>query len=180
VRSSSSRECAVDEGYVGNRVLNESPCFDESALSRLDRDVLSQTGVHDVILFEGNNDIGFSATPASVCSVPNTDVSADQIIAGYQQIISEVRAKGQKIFGATLTPFKGYPYWTPAGEVKREAVNNFIVTSGAFDGVIDFAAAVADPSDPQSLAPQFDSGDHLHPNDNGYQAMANAINLTLF
>jgi len=171
----------VNEAYIGNRVLNDSACFGESAPARLERDVLSQTGVRDVILFEGINDIGFSAAhPAPVCFQPNTDVSADQIIAGYEQIISEAHSRGLKIFGGTLTPFKGFFFWSPAGEAKREAVNNFILTSGAFDGVIDFAAAVADPGDPLTLAPQFDSGDHLHLNDDGYQAMANAIDLALF
>jgi len=83
----------------------------------------------------------------------------------------------QWVFGATLTPFEGARYWTPAGEAKREAVNRWIETSGAFDGVIDFASAVADPADPERLAPAYDSGDHLHPNAAGYRAMAQAINL---
>ncbi len=177
----------LDEGIGGNRVLNDSPCLGVNAQARLDRDVLAQTGVRDVILLEGINDIGFSQlTPTSLpgvpfaCFTPNTDVSAAQIIAGYQQIIAQVHAKGLKIFGGTLTPFKGAFYWSPAAEAKREAVNNWIKTSGAFDAVIDFAAATADPSNPLVFAPQFDSGDHLHPNDAGYQAMANAIDLALF
>jgi lysophospholipase L1-like esterase len=173
----------LDEGFGGNRVLNDSACFGVNAVARLDRDVLAQTGVRDVILLEGINDIGFSAAPPSpfsVCFQPATDVSAVQIIAGYQQIITQVHAKGLKIFGGTLTPFKGAFYWSPAGEAKREAVNNWIKTSGEFDGVIDFAAATADPNDPLMFAPQFDSGDHLHPNDAGYQAMANAVDLALF
>jgi lysophospholipase L1-like esterase len=173
----------LDEGFGGNRVLNDSACFGVNAVARLDRDVLTQAGVRDVILLEGINDIGFSAAPPapfSVCFQPATDVSAAQIIAGYQQIIAQVHAKGMKIFGGTLTPFKGAFYWSPAGEAKRETVNNWITTSGAFDGVIDFAAATADPSDPLMFAPQYDSGDHLHPNDAGYQAMANAVDLALF
>lgn len=173
----------VDEGFGGNRVLNDSACFGVNAVARLDRDVLTQTRVRDVILLEGINDIGFSAAPPSpfsVCFAPATDVSAAQIIAGYRQIIAQAHAKGLKVFGGTLTPFKGAFYWSPAGEAKREAVNNFIKTSGEFDGVIDFAAATADPSNPLMFAPQFDSGDHLHPNDAGYQAMANAIDLSLF
>ncbi len=177
----------LDEGIGGNRVLNDSPCLGVNALARLDRDVLAQTGVRDVILLEGINDIGFSqVTPTSLpgvpfaCFTPNTDVSAAQIIAGYQQIIAQVHAKELKIFGGTLTPFKGAFYWSPAAEAKREVVNNWIKTSGAFDAVIDFAAATADPSNPLVFATQFDSGDHLHPNDAGYQAMANAVNLALF
>ena len=167
----------IDEGISGNRVLNNSACFGVNALARLNRDVLSQPGARDVILLEGINDIGFSNTPNSGCTFPNTDVSAAQIIAGYRQIISRVHAHGLKIFGGTLTPFKGAAYWSPAAEAKREAVNKWIKTSRAFDGVIDFASAVASQSDPQVMNPAFDSGDHLHPNDAGYQAMANAIKL---
>ena len=85
---------------------------------------------------------------------------------------------GVRVLGATLTPFHGARYWTPAGEAKREAINNWIRDSGAFDGVIDFAAAVAEPGDPQQLAPAFDSGDHLHPNAAGYRAMARAVDLS--
>ena len=141
--------------------------------------MLTQSGAKDVILLEGINDIGFSQTPNTGCSVPNTNVSAADIIAGYEQIIARVHAAGLKIFGATLTPFKGAAYWSPAGERKRETVNNWIRTSGEFDGVIDFAAATADPNNPTMISPAFDSGDHLHPNDAGYQAMANAIDLSM-
>jgi lysophospholipase L1-like esterase len=103
----------LDEGISGNRVLNNSPCFGVNARARLDRDVLSQDGVRYVILLEGINDIGFSAIdpallppPFLPCFAPPTDVSADQIIAGYQQIVSQVHLKRTKIFGGTLTPFK--------------------------------------------------------------------------
>ena len=163
----------------GFRVLNNSPCFGTDALSRLDRDVITQAGVRDVILLEGINDIGFSQTPNSGCTVPNTNVSAADIIQGYEQIIARAHAASIKIFGATLTPFKGAAYWSPVAERKRETVNNWIKNSGEFDGVIDFAAATADPNHPQMFNPAFDSGDHLHPNDAGYQAMANAINLSM-
>jgi lysophospholipase L1-like esterase len=112
-------------------------------------------------------------------TTPPTNVSDDQIIAGYEQLIAQAHAAGLKIFGATLTPFKGAGYWTPAGESKRESINRWIMSSGAFDGVIDFAKVTADPSDPQMFNPAYDSGDHLHPNNAGYQAMANAISLDL-
>lgn len=174
----------VDEGISGNRVLNDSACLGVNAQARLDRDVLTQDGVRFVILLEGINDIGFSAVaPVGIfgaCAVPNTDVSANQIISGYQQIIARAHAKGLKIFGGTLTPFKGAGYFTTAGEVKRETVNEWIRAAGHFDGVIDFDAATRDPANPQVFRPEFDSGDHLHPNDAGYQAMANAIDLRLF
>ncbi len=166
----------IDEGIGGNRVLNDSPCCGVSAVARFDDDVLDQPGVRDVILLEGINDIGYSQS-VNPLTVPHTDVSALQIVDGYEQIIALAHAHGLRIFGATLTPFQGARYWTPAGEAKREAVNRWIRTSGAFDGVIDFAAAVADPSDPERLAPAFDSGDHLHPDAAGYRAMADAIDL---
>jgi len=173
-------DSVVDQGISGNRVLNNSACFGVDAQARLDRDVLTQTGVQFVILLEGINDIGFSQLPNSGCSSPNADVSADEIIAGYQQIIAQVHAEGLKIFGGTLTPFQGAFYFSAAGEAKREAVNTFVRTSGAFDGMIDFEEAVRDPSNPLQFLPLYDSGDHLHPNDAGYQAMANAVNLALF
>jgi lysophospholipase L1-like esterase len=186
-RRPDNRLSVLDEGISGNRVLNDSPCFGVNALARLDRDVLAQDGVRYVIVLEGINDIGFSAVnPEAIppeflpCFSPNTDVSADQIIAGYQQIITQVHLKGLRVFGGTLTPFKGAAYYSAAGEAKRQAVNTWIRTSGEFDGVIDFAAATRDPADPLMLRLAYDSGDHLHPNDAGYQAMANAIDLSLF
>ena len=174
-----SAPAVADEGISGNRVLHNSVCFGVNALARYQRDVLSQPGVKDVIVLEGINDIGFSVTPNTGCSVPNTNVTAAQIEAGYQQMISMAHAAGLKIFGATLTPFKGAGYWSPAGEAKREAVNNWIRTSHSFDGVIDFARAVQDRFNPLYMNPAYNSGDNLHPNDAGYEAMANAINLAL-
>jgi lysophospholipase L1-like esterase len=174
-----SAPAVADEGISGNCVLHNSPCFGVNALARYQRDVLSQPGAKDVIVLEGINDIGFSAAPDTGCPVPHTSVTAAQIEAGYQQMISMAHSAGLKIFGATLTPFKGSACWTPAGEAKREAVNNWIRASHAFDGVIDFAKAVQDPLSPLYINPAYNSGDNLHPNDAGYQAMANAINLAL-
>jgi lysophospholipase L1-like esterase len=173
----------VDEGIGGNRVLNSSPCFGDSALDRFTRDVLDQSDVRDVIILEGVNDLGFSQVdPATYgalgpCFAPNTNVSAQQIINGYKQLIAAAHAHGLKIFGATITPFKDSFYWDAAAEQKRDTINNWIRTSGAFDGVIDFAAVLADPYDPDIMNPIYDSGDNLHPNDAGYVAMGNAINL---
>jgi len=169
----------ADEGISGDRVLTSDLCCGVNALARLDRDVLTRAGAREVILLMGINDIGFSVTQPNPVTNPLTDVSAAQIIAGYQQIIAQTHEAGLKIFGGTLTPFKGAGYYSDAGEAKREAVNQWIRTSGAFDGVIDFDAVVQDPSDPLMMNPQYDSGDHLHPNDAGYQAMANAIPLRL-
>lgn len=181
------RESVLNEGISGNRVLHDSPCFGVNAQARLDRDVLAQHGVRTVILLEGINDIGFSeVTPSNVppgisleCFMPNTDVSAAQIIFGYRQIIARVHAKGLRILGGTLTPFQGAFYYTATGEAKRQAVNAWVRTSGAFDGVVDFDQATRDPANPLRLLPAYDSGDHLHPNDAGYAAMANAVNLHL-
>jgi lysophospholipase L1-like esterase len=168
----------IDEGIGGNRVLNNSRCCGVNALARFDSDAVDQSGAVEVILLEGINDIGFSE-PRGWLSAPHTNVSAQQIIAGDQQIIDQAHAAGLQIFGGTLTPFKGAAYWTPAGEAKREAVNHWIRTSGAFDGVVDFARALGSPGNPEALRPAFDSGDHLHPNGAGYQAMANAVNLAM-
>lgn len=169
----------VDEGIGGNRVLNRSECCGLSAIDRFAPDVLTQTGARDVILLEGVNDLGFSQKHTAV-SLPHTNVSAAQLIAGDERIILAAHAAGLRIFGATLLPFKGARYWTPAAEAKREALNRWILTSGAFDGVLDFSTVMADPTNPLRLNPVYDSGDHLHPNDAGYQAMADSIDLKLF
>ena len=169
----------ANEGISGNRVLNDALCCGVNALAQFDRDALDQPGVRDIIVLEGINDFGFSAVPPNPVIDPVTDVSAAQVIAGYEQLIAQAHARGLKIFGATLLPFKGAGYYTAAGEAKREAVNTWIRTSGAFDGVIDFDKLMGDPADPLTLNPAWDSGDHLHPNDAGYQAMANAVNLDM-
>lgn len=175
----------VDEGIGGNRVLNSSLCFGDSALERFNRDVLDQSSVRDVMILEGVNDIGFSQTPLNIstspyfCHQPTTNVSAQQIINGYEQMIAAAHARGLKIFGATLTPFKNAYYWDPAAEQKRDTINTWIRTSATFDGFVDFARILADPYDPDIMNPIYDSGDHLHPNDAGLVAMGNAINLRM-
>lgn len=166
----------VDEGIGGNRVLNAAPCCGPSAIARFERDVREQSSARDVILLEGINDIGYSRSHG-LLTAPHNDVSAVQIVEGYERLVTLAHTAGLKIFGATLTPFQGARYWSPVGEADREAVNNWIRTSGEFDGVIDFAGVLADPGDPDRLNPAYDSGDHLHPNAGGYRAMAAAVNL---
>jgi lysophospholipase L1-like esterase len=167
----------IDQGIGGNRVLTDTPTH-VNALARLDRDIVSQNGVKYVVLLEGINDIG------QTC-LGNANASADDLIAGYRHIIAQVHVKGLKIIGATMTPFKGATpanpgYFCDEGNANRQTLNAWIRTNGEFDGVIDFDQATRDPSDPEVYLPAYDSGDHLHPNDAGYEAMANAIDLALF
>jgi lysophospholipase L1-like esterase len=171
----------LNAGIGGNRVLTSSPCWGQNALARLGRDVLAQAGIEAVVLFEGTNDIGQPDTRALETNpcLSRTQVTADEIIAGYKQIIARTHARGLKIFGATILPYQGFGAWTATGEAKRVAVNKWIRTSQAFDGIIDFDAAVRDPATPSRMAPQYDSGDHLHPGPAGHEAMGNAIDLAL-
>jgi lysophospholipase L1-like esterase len=164
----------VDEGIGGNRVLTDSSCFGVSALHRFDRDALSVPGVKDVILLEGINDIEHSYNTGPCFTEPQ--VTAADIEQGDKRLIAEAHANGLKIFGATLTPVN-FPASDPREQV-REQLNNWIRTSGAFDGVFDFDKAVRDRRNPLYFNPSDDSGDHLHPNDAGYQAMANVIRLS--
>ncbi len=175
--SSATTLSVVDAGISGNRVLTGSPCYGPSAESRFADDVEAVAGVRAVILLEGINDIGMSRGTRA-CTGPPRPITAAELIAGYEHLIEDAHAHGLRIYGGTLLPFAGAAYWTAHGEAIREAVNHWIRTGRAFDGVIDFARAVADPADPERLDPRYDSGDHLHPNDAGDQALADAVNLT--
>jgi lysophospholipase L1-like esterase len=171
----------VNEGISGARVLRDR--MGDNALARFDRDVLSQPHVDTVILMMGINDIGWPDTILVPAGEPAP--TAADVIAGYKQLIARAHEHHLRILGATLTPFEdtfhGTPlfgYYTPAKEEKREAINAFI-RGGAFDGVIDFDAATRDPANPKHIRADFDSGDHLHPQDAGYKAMADAVDLSL-
>ncbi|UWE10015.1 SGNH/GDSL hydrolase family protein [Actinacidiphila bryophytorum] len=165
----------VDAGIGGNRVLTDVPNIWQgvSATKRFAHDALGQPGVRDVILMEGINDIGNNAGPGG------GPLTAQDLIDGYRNLIGQAHAAGVRIIGATLLPDKGNGYYSDSAEALRQAANTWIRTSGAFDGVVDFEKAVADPSDPSALAPRFDSGDHLHPNAAGMQALSDAIDLDL-
>jgi lysophospholipase L1-like esterase len=163
----------LNAAIAGNRVLAEANAvFGVNALARFDRDVLAQPGVRFVTVLEGINDIGMAREPSRP--------SAAELIAAYQQLIERAHEHGVKIFGATLTPFEGAAYYTPEGEAKRQAINTWMRTSKAFDGVIDFDAVIRDPAQPTKFIPAFNSGDNLHPNDAGYKAMGEAVDLGLF
>jgi lysophospholipase L1-like esterase len=167
----------VNAGIGGNRILHDHRMFGPKALARLDRDVLSVPGLRWVVLMEGINDIGDSTS----ANGPEQNVSAEAIIAGMKQIIARVHQHGAKIYGATLTPYEGARgFYQPEGEAKREAVNAWIRRGGSFDAVIDFDAAVRNPDHPTQIRSDYDAGDHLHPNDAGYRAMGDVLDLKLF
>ncbi|MEC4020299.1 SGNH/GDSL hydrolase family protein [Streptomyces sp. H27-D2] len=167
----------LNAGIGGNLMLNDSRWFGEHASARFQRDVLDRPGVGSVIVLAGLNDIGFSEVDLPAYQ-PNPQVSVAELIAGYRELIERAHAEGIKATGATLLPFKGSEYHTPRSEAKRTALNEWIRTSGAYDSVVDFAQVLAAPSDADLLAPRYDSGDHKHPNDAGYRAMAEAVDLS--
>ncbi|HZP49344.1 MAG TPA: SGNH/GDSL hydrolase family protein [Vicinamibacterales bacterium] len=163
----------LNAGIGGNRLLTEGiPEFGVNLLARFDRDVVAQPGITHLVVLEGINDIGNARDDGSP--------TADDLIAAHRQLIERAHTRGLTAIGATLTPFEGAAYFTETGERKRQALNDWIRNGRAYDGVIDFDAATRDAQQPRHLRAEFDRGDHLHPSDAGYQAMANAINLSLF
>jgi lysophospholipase L1-like esterase len=164
------RMAVVNGGIGGGRVLEDG--VGPNALARFDRDVLAQPGVTHVTVFEGINDIGAAGAR------PSPTVA--DLISGHQQLIARARARGLKIYGTTLAPFEGAAYWTPEGEAKRQALNNWIRTSGAYDAVLDLAAVLQDPAQPTRMRAEYDSGDRLHPGPAGYAAIAASIDIALF
>jgi lysophospholipase L1-like esterase len=173
--SPGSRTGVVNRGISGNRLLSNpqvGSLFGRSALERFDRDVIATTGARHLLVLIGVNDLINSSSSAPL--------TAADLIAGYRQLIARAHAKGIAVHGATLTPYQGSDYYTSAMEQVRQSTNSWIRSSREFDTVLDFDALLRDPAAPQRLTPSFDSGDHLHPNNAGYQAMGNAIPLTLF
>ena len=162
----------LNEAISGNRILAEGA--GPSALVRFDRDVLAQSGVKYLIILEGINDIGHTARE------PENHTTAQDLIAALDQLITRAHAHGITVIGATLTPYKGAGYYRENGEAMRQEINQWIRTSGAYDGFIDMDAATRDPAHPDTFLPANEHGDHLHPNDTGYKVMGDAIDLKLF
>jgi lysophospholipase L1-like esterase len=193
--SSTPNLAVVNEGLAGNRLLSNddglsarvglSAGIGASALARFDRDVLALPGVTHVVLLEGINDIGFPGAKIAGHELadPAAVRTSEELIDGYRQLISRAHTHGIKLIGATVTPCEGVSlpgYYSEPKESVRQAVNKWIRTSGSFDGLIDFDAILRDPQHPSRILPRFASSDHLHPNDAGYQAMADAIDLSVF
>ncbi|HEV7432400.1 MAG TPA: SGNH/GDSL hydrolase family protein, partial [Steroidobacteraceae bacterium] len=179
----------ANQGISGNRILEDGA--GQSALARLDRDVLSLPGVAYLIVFEGVNDLGlafgkFSLPPGPANTPPPVFVpsahkpTAPAMIAGYRQIIARAHARGIKVYGATIAPFEGAMYWSAEGESQRKGINDWIRNGGEFDAVLDFDAVLRDPAKPTRMAEGRHMGDYLHGNDAGYAAVGNSIDLKLF
>ncbi|MGD7002241.1 SGNH/GDSL hydrolase family protein [Corynebacterium halotolerans] len=162
------QQCGVlNSGISGNHLLRDDGTKGVAAMSRFEEDVLNQPGVHTVVLLEGINDIGNS----------EGEVEPEELIEVYRQFIEQAHDHGIRVVGATMTPYEDADYYTEAGEADRLAVNEWIRNSGEFDDIVDYEAAVRDPEQPSRLLPEFDPGDKLHPNDQGYAAMAEQLNL---
>jgi lysophospholipase L1-like esterase len=184
-RRSGMRDLSVlNEAITGNRILHPGPAnlefFGPAGLARFDRDVLSQPGAKFLIVSLGLADIGQPGVAAPAFE----EVDAGDLIAGHLQFITRAHEKGMRVYGCTLMPFEnsliGPGFYSPVKEATREALNEWIRTSGAYDGIIDFDRIVRDPTHPLRLLPAYDSGDHTHPNDAGYRALGNSIDLNLF
>jgi lysophospholipase L1-like esterase len=162
----------LNEGISGNQILRDGA--GPNALARFDRDVIAQNGGKYLLILEGINDIG------RLHNYPDSGLTAADLISALNQMIVRAHAHGIAVIGCTLTPYRGAGYYTDNGEAIRKAVNDWIRSGGAFDGVVDLEAAVRDPNHPDTFLPADDPGDHLHPNDAGYKAMGDAIDLKLF
>jgi len=172
----------ANAGIIGNRLLHDSPPgggLGPAALARFDGDALGQSGIKIVILHLGVNDIGFPGVFAPASEA----VTIDAMSAGFRELVSRARRRGVRVIGSTISPFEATTiapgYYTPEKEVLRGAVNDWIRNGGAFDAVVDFDQVLRDPEHPSRLRPAFDSGDHLHPSDAGYRAMAEAVPLSI-
>jgi lysophospholipase L1-like esterase len=178
------RFAVVNAGISGNAIANDTPCFGVNALARINDDVVARTGATHLVVLEGINDIQQPfGTPTGrdwdACGT-KTPATFESLTAVYRQLVARGHAHRMKVIGATLPPYKGWRTHNAEAEALRVRVNDWIRTSGTFDGVIDFDKVTADPADPTRLRADYDSGDHLHPSDAGYEAMARSIDLDLF
>ncbi|WP_231631776.1 SGNH/GDSL hydrolase family protein [Streptomyces clavuligerus] len=155
----------LNAGIAGNRLLRDD--VGPSVLTRFDADALSRAGVRAVILLIGVNDI--KGTPEQL--------DPQALVGGYRELVRRAHARGLKVIGGTVTPYKGFPGHTEAREATRQAVNRLLRTTPVFDAVVDFDAAVRDPADPARILPAYDSGDHIHFNDTGQQVLADTVDL---
>ena len=168
----------ANEGISGNQLLADGAGV--SAVARFDRDVLSVPGVRYVVVLIGVNDLGVAYGPGAAAHPVANPPTADDMIAGYKQLIARAHEHGLKIIGATITPYEGAGYWSSQGEAYREAINTWIQTSGAFDGVLDFASVWSDPAHPTHIRADIDPGDHLHGTDAAYRALGDSVDLGMF
>lgn len=162
----------LNHGIGGNQVTKDTVWAGEKGVTRFELDALDEPNVGTVVVLEGINDFGSSGWNDG-----SPEVSVEQLIEGHRSLIRQAHDRGVKVIGATLTPVKGSFYYTPVNEAKRKAFNHWMRTSGEYDAVVDFDRALADPADPDRILPAYDSGDHLHPGDAGYRAMAEALRL---
>ena len=165
----------VNEGISGNRILGDGAGV--SALARFDRDVLSHPGVKWLMILEGINDMNIAARAPAGASSGTPPLTADDLIGAMKQMVDRAHAHGIKVIGCTLTPFGNA---TDGVEAMRQALNAYIRTSGAFDNVVDFDKVIQDPANPRQFRDGYNNTDKLHPNDAGYKAMADAVDLSIF
>jgi lysophospholipase L1-like esterase len=169
----------VNEGISGNRLLAGGA--GEAALARFDRDVLSVPGVGYVIVLLGTNDLGVGYGPARQGAAPAANPPTyEELLAGYRQLIARAHARGVKIYAATIMPYEGASYWSPAGDALRRRINDWMRTSKEWDGFVDFDVVWRDPAKPSQIKDGMHAPDHLHGTDAGYAALGDSIPLDLF
>ncbi|MFD6286944.1 SGNH/GDSL hydrolase family protein [Streptomyces sp. NPDC060205] len=169
----------LNAGIGGNLLLNDSAWYGEKGVHRLERDVLSLAGVDTLVVLLGLNDIGFSEGAAEPTYWPAPRVEVDELIAGHRELIRQVRGRGVRVVGATLLPFGGSDHWGERAAKVSHEFNEWVRCSGEYDGVVDLHRALADPVASERLRGVYDFGDHLHPNDLGYEVMAEAVGVLL-
>jgi len=171
-RDAGARLAVIDRGVKGNRLLSDDPTdplAGRSALARFERDVLATSGVRQLVLMVGSEDIGHSSSA--------NPLTLEELVAGYRQLIARAHAARIAVIGATLAPFEGAALYSIEKDALRQAVNAWIRSSGEFDAVFDADRVLRDPARPSRLLPAYDSGDHQHPNDRGYAALGEAMPL---